>query len=41
MRNLRIIVVNTVIDQVDDSDSVQQEQAERGKALRIGLLEAG
>ncbi len=41
MRNLRIVVVNTVIDQVDENDQVLHEQAERGKALRIGLLEAG
>ena len=41
MRNLRIVVVNTIIDHADDTDSTLQEQAERGKALRIGLLEAG
>ncbi|WP_034298531.1 ANTAR domain-containing response regulator [Herbaspirillum sp. RV1423] len=41
MRNLRIVVVNTIIDHADESDAVLQEQAERGKALRIGLLEAG
>ncbi len=41
MRNLRIVVVNTVIDHVDENDIDLQEQAERGKALRIGLLEAG
>jgi len=42
MRNLRIVVVNTIIDHVDDeTDTDLQEQAERGKALRIGLLEAG
>jgi len=41
MRNLRIVVVNTIIDHADDNDSALQEQAERGKALRIGLLEAG
>lgn len=42
MRNLRIVVVNTIIDHADDeTDADLQEQAERGKALRIGLLEAG
>jgi len=41
MRNLRIVVVNTVIDHADETDTDLQEQAERGKALRIGLLEAG
>lgn len=41
MRNLRIVVVNTIIDHADESDTALQEQAERGKALRIGLLEAG
>ncbi|MFJ9450222.1 MULTISPECIES: ANTAR domain-containing protein [unclassified Herbaspirillum] len=42
MRNLRIVVVNTIIDHADDeTDTDLQEQAERGKALRIGLLEAG
>src|SRR5471030_1927560 len=41
MRNLRIVVVNTIIEHADESDTALQEQAERGKALRIGLLEAG
>lgn len=44
MRNLRIVVVNTIIDHIDESDESNDalhEQAERGKALRIGLLEAG
>ncbi|AKZ64841.1 response regulator [Herbaspirillum hiltneri N3] len=41
MRNLRIVVVNTIIDHADETDTDLQEQAERGKALRIGLLEAG
>ena len=42
MRNLRIVVVNTILDHADDeTDADLQEQAERGKALRIGLLEAG
>jgi len=42
IRNLRIVVVNTIIDHADDeTDTDLQEQAERGKALRIGLLEAG
>jgi response regulator NasT len=41
MRNLRIVVVNTIIDHADETDTDLQDQAERGKALRIGLLEAG
>jgi len=41
MRNLRIVVVNTIIDHADETDTALHEQAERGKALRIGLLEAG
>ena len=43
MRNLRIVVVNTIIDHADETetDPALHEQAERGKALRIGLLEAG
>lgn len=44
MRHLRIVVVNTVIDhaaEADETDHALHEQAERGKALRIGLLEAG
>jgi len=41
MRNLRIVVVNTVTDHADIDDSVLQEQVARGKVLRIGLLEAG
>ncbi|MCW5300744.1 ANTAR domain-containing response regulator [Herbaspirillum lusitanum] len=41
MRNLRIVVVNTIIDHADETDTDLQEQAERSKALRIGLLEAG
>src|SRR5476649_1513334 len=41
MRNLRIVVVNTIIDHANDNDSTLQEQVERGKTLRIGLLEAG
>lgn len=41
MRSLRIVVVNTVINADDENDAVLQLQAERGSALRIGLLEAG
>jgi len=41
MRHLRIVVVNTIIDHADESDTALHEQAQRGKALRIGLLEAG
>jgi response regulator NasT len=41
LRNLRIVVVNPVIGVRDANDAALQEQARRGSALRIGLLEAG
>jgi response regulator NasT len=41
MRNLRIVVVNTVIHAGDEDDEALQAQAERARVLRIGLLEAG
>ena len=41
MRSLRIVVVNTVISADDENDAALLLQAERGSALRIGLLEAG
>jgi len=41
MGNLRIVVVNTVISAEDENDAALLLQAERGSALRIGLLEAG
>lgn len=39
MPHLRIVVVNTVIH--DEDDEALHAQAERARALRIGLLEAG
>jgi response regulator NasT len=41
MRNLRIVVVNTIIHAEDEGDEAMHAQAERARALRIGLLEAG
>ncbi len=41
MRNLRIIVINTVMPPEEEPDDVVWAQAERARALRIGLLEAG
>lgn len=41
MPTLRIIVVNTVVNAEDESDESLRAQAERNKALRIGLLQAG
>ena len=41
MAKLRIIVVNTIINAEDESDASLRAQAERGSALRIGLLQAG
>jgi response regulator NasT len=41
MRNLRIVVVNTVIHAEDEGDEALLAQAERARVLRIGLLEAG
>jgi response regulator NasT len=39
-RQLKIIVVNSIVVP-DGADQAAKEQAERGRALRIGLLEAG
>jgi response regulator NasT len=41
MRNLRIVVVNTIIHAGDEDDESLRAQAERARVLRIGLLEAG
>ncbi|MQA23061.1 ANTAR domain-containing response regulator [Rugamonas rivuli] len=41
MRHLRIVVVNTIIHAGDEDDASLLAQAERARALRIGLLEAG
>ncbi len=41
MRSLRIIVINTVVPPEDELDDGAWAQAERARALRIGLLEAG
>ena len=40
-RNLRIVVVNTVVNEGDDHDAALAAQVRRGNALRIGLLESG
>jgi len=40
-RPLRIVVVNTIVDHAAHTDSALAAQAQRGNALRIGLLEAG
>jgi response regulator NasT len=40
-KNLRIVVVNTIIHAGDEDDASLLAQAERARALRIGLLEAG
>ena len=41
LRKLRIVVVNTLIFPGDEHDASLQLQAQRGNALRIGLLESG
>lgn len=41
VRALRIIVVNTVMPPDDEQDETVWAQAERARALRIGLLQAG
>ncbi|UGQ45869.1 ANTAR domain-containing response regulator [Massilia endophytica] len=41
MRNLRIVVVNPTISPGEEDDESLRAQAERGRILRIGLLEAG
>ena len=40
-RPLRIVVVNTIVDHAAHTDLALAAQAQRGNALRIGLLEAG
>lgn len=40
-RSLRIIVINTVVPSEGQDDDAAWAQAERARALRIGLLEAG
>ena len=40
-RNLRIVVVNTVLLDGDEQDDALAAQSRRGNALRIGLLESG
>ncbi|MFL6658200.1 MAG: ANTAR domain-containing response regulator [Massilia sp.] len=40
-RNLRIVVVNTVVNDGDEHDAALAAQIRRGSALRIGLLESG
>ena len=40
-RNLRIVVVNTVVNEGDEHDAALAAQVRRGHALRIGLLESG
>lgn len=40
-RNLRIVVVNTVVLDGDEHDAALAAQVRRGNALRIGLLESG
>jgi response regulator NasT len=41
MKHLRIVVVHTIILAGDEDDESLRAQAERARALRIGLLEAG
>ncbi len=41
LASLRIVVVNTIIHAGDEDDAALRAQAERARALRIGLLEAG
>jgi response regulator NasT len=38
---LRIVVVNTVVNEGDEQDAAMAAQVRRGNALRIGLLESG
>lgn len=40
-RNLRIVVVNTVVPDGGEHDAALADQVRRGNALRIGLLESG
>ena len=39
--NLRIVVVNTIVNDGDEHDAALAAQVRRGNALRIGLLESG
>jgi response regulator NasT len=41
LRTLRIVVVNTVVNDDDEHDAALAAQVRRGNALRIGLLESG
>ncbi|CAN5209684.1 ANTAR domain-containing protein [soil metagenome] len=41
VRSLRIVVINTIVPPEDEQDEFAWAKAERGRALRIGLLEAG
>lgn len=41
MRGLRIVVINTVVPPDGEQTASALEQAERARALRIGLLQAG
>jgi response regulator NasT len=40
-RSLRIVVINTVLPPGGEPDQLALDQMERGRALRIGLLQAG
>lgn len=41
VRSLRIIVINSIMPPEGEQDEIAWAQAERARALRIGLLEAG
>ena len=41
MRSLRIVVINSIVPPEGEQDALAWAQAERARALRIGLLEAG
>ena len=41
VRSLRIVVINTIVPPEGEQDELAWAQAERARALRIGLLEAG
>jgi response regulator NasT len=41
VRSLRIIVINSIVPPEGEQDALAWTQAERARALRIGLLEAG
>src|SRR5437868_2346745 len=40
-RKLRIVVVNTIVNEDEEPDAALAAQVQRGNALRIGLLESG